>query len=445
VRECIDQIQSLYIHVPFCAQKCSYCAFYSEASSGELINRYVQAVIREMEMVADDLHPKTVFFGGGTPSILNLKQWRQILESMDRLGLLGAQEWTVECNPATVSLDKAKLLRDFGVNRISMGVQSLDEALLDRLGRVHTRDMVFKSFDILRKAGFGNLNVDLMFAIPGQTLEIWSETLGEAVALGSEHLSSYEVIYEEDTALYAQLQAGEFAVNEDLACAMYDVLLEHAAAAGLHQYEIANFARDARFNSQHPVQTAPRLKERERMSSNRDKTAFVGVSTDCRSILPLPGGEGRGEGKRNARPRDPAHFSLPRFSCRHNVNYWRGGSFHGLGPSATSYVRGLRTKNWANTQMYCDLLSKGRRPIESREELSPVGRAGEIAAFGLRMPVGWSFGEFQSTTGFDLRREWRREMTELEDKGWAAISRDRFHLTPAGLRFADSAAELFLR
>ena len=202
-------------------------------------------------MVADDLKPKTIFFGGGTPSLLNLRQWEQILRAMERLNLLGAEEFTVECNPATVSADKAKLLRDFGVNRISMGVQSLDEALLDRLGRIHTREMVFKSFDILRRAGFDNLNLDLMFAIPGQTMEIWRATLTEALALGSEHLSSYEVIYEDDTPLFAQMKAGEFDVDEDLACAMYEELVERATAAGFRQYEVANFARG-------PKSTSPR-------------------------------------------------------------------------------------------------------------------------------------------------------------------------------------------
>src|SRR4051812_31849835 len=236
-------IESLYVHVPFCAHKCEYCAFFSEASSGELINRYVNALIRELELVAADLKPRTIFFGGGTPSILNLRQWEEILRTMGRLNLLGAEEFTVECNPATVSADKAKLLRSFGVNRISMGVQSLDEKLLDRLGRIHSREMVFKSFDTLRAAGFHNLNIDLMFAIPGQTMEIWRATLAEALALGSEHLSSYEVIYEEDTPLYAQLQAKEFDVDEDLACDMYEELIERATAAGFSQYEIANFAR----------------------------------------------------------------------------------------------------------------------------------------------------------------------------------------------------------
>src|SRR5271167_2158901 len=236
-------VTSLYVHVPFCAQKCAYCAFYSEASSGELVNRYVSALTRELEIVAPDLKPVTIFFGGGTPSLLNLRQWEQILQTRERLNLLGAEEFTVECNPATVSADKAKLFRDFGINRISMGVQSLDEKLLDRLGRIHTREMVFKSFDILRRAGFDNLNLDLMFAIPGQTMEIWRATLNEVMAMQSEHLSSYEVIYEDDTPLLEQLRAGKFSVDENLACEMYEELISTATRAGFHQYEIANFAR----------------------------------------------------------------------------------------------------------------------------------------------------------------------------------------------------------
>jgi oxygen-independent coproporphyrinogen-3 oxidase len=390
-----DPVTSLYVHVPFCAQKCTYCAFYSEASSGELINRYVSALIREMELMAHDVKPATVFFGGGTPSILNLRQWEQVFHAMERLNLQGATEWTVECNPATVSLDKARLLRSFGVNRISMGVQSLDEALLDRLGRIHNRDMVFKSFDILRKAGFENLNLDLMFAIPGQTMDVWRSTLAEALAMGSEHLSSYEVIYEEDTPLFAQLQAGEIDVDEDLACAMYEELVSRATGAGFHQYEIANFARGATRTGQDTLHSAS--------------------------------------------------DTLPSFACRHNINYWRGGSFYGLGPSATSYVRGIRTKNWSNTQLYCEQLEKGRRAIESREELAPLARAGETAAFGLRMNAGWPFEQFRETTGRDLRKDWRDEMEQLAQKGWARIDPDRFRLTPEGLRFADSAAEMFLR
>ena len=141
----------------------------------------------------------------------------------------------------------------------------------------------------------------------------------------------------------------------------------------------------------------------------------------------------------------PWALDIPIYACRHSVNYWRGGSFYGLGPSATSYVRGARTKNWSNTQLYCEQLEKGIRAIESREELPPLRRAGETAAFGLRMTAGWPFEEFQRATNFDLRHEWSADMDQLAGRGWAAILPDRFHLTRQGLRFADAAAELFLR
>ena len=382
-----EPVSSLYVHVPFCTQKCEYCAFFSEAAKGETVNRYVDSLIREMELVAADLKPKTIFFGGGTPSLLNLRQWETVLAAMQRLNLSGAEEWTVECNPATVSLEKAKLLREGGVNRISMGVQSLDENLLDRIGRVHSREMVFKSFDTLRAAGFENINLDLMFAIPGQSMEIWKKTLAEAVAFGSEHLSCYEVIYEEDTALYEKLQAGEFAVDEELACAMYEELLNVANANGFRQYEIANFARH--------------------LSSEPDE--------------------------------------VPDRACGHNINYWRGGSFYGLGPSAAGYVRGARTKNWSNTTLYCEQLERGQRAIESREELKPLSRAGEIAAFGLRMNDGWPLVEFRQRTGFDLGDEWKTEIARMIGLGYASLDEKKFQLTARGLRYADWAAEQFLR
>ena len=403
---CVPRVGSLYVHVPFCAQKCAYCAFYSEASTGELINRYVAALRRELERVAHDLRPRTVFFGGGTPSLLNLRQWEGIFRAMERLQLLGAQEFTVECNPATVSLDKARLLRAHGVNRISMGVQSLDEALLERLGRIHTRAMVFKSFDLLRQAGFENLNLDLMFAIPGQTMAVWRETLAEALSLGSEHLSGYEVIYEEDTPLFRQLKAREFDTDEDLACAMYNELIEHAAVAGFHQYEVANFARG-------------------------ENGVLEGWSNGSRDY------------HHSTTP--SLRDSIPTLACKHNVNYWRGGAFHGLGPSATSYLGGVRTKNWSNTQLYCEQLEQGKRALECREELAPLARAGETAAFGLRLVAGWPFGEFRRTTAHDLREEWAADMDSLVQRGWAARSPEQFRLTSEGLRFADAAAELFLR
>jgi oxygen-independent coproporphyrinogen-3 oxidase len=445
-------VASLYVHVPFCARKCEYCAFYSEASNGDAVNRYVSALVRELELVAHDLTPRTVFFGGGTPSLLNLQQWQAIFHAMDRLGLLGAAEWTIECNPATVSFDKARLWREHGVNRVSMGVQSLNEALLDRLGRVHSRQMVFQSFDILRRAGFDNLNVDLMFAIPGQTLEVWRETLDEALGLGSEHLSSYEVIYEEDTPLFAQLKAGQFSVDEDLACAMYGELVERAAGGGFIQYEIANFARGA--GAEAHLDTAAGAPVSDPAGGEiHTETRRVG---DRRSARLVESGVSRcspglveccTDGDMGAPPSNTPTLapSLPASACQHNVNYWRGGFYHGLGPSAAGYVRGTRTKNWSNTALYCEQLEQGRRAIEWQEKLPPIKRAGETAAFGLRMNAGWAFDPFQQTTGFDLRREWKAEMDQLLERGWGQEDDSGFRLTPQGLRFADAAAELFLR
>jgi oxygen-independent coproporphyrinogen-3 oxidase len=259
--------------------------------------------------------------------------------------------------------------------------------LLERLGRVHSRAQVFKSFDILRAAGFENVNVDLMFAIPGQTMEIWRETLNEAIAMQSEHLSTYEVIYEDDTPLFHQLQAGEIDVDEDLACDMYNEIVALVSLAGFSQYEIANFGR------------------------------HLGDLND----------------------------DIPDYACLHNVNYWRGGSHYGLGPAASGLVHGVRTKNWSNTQLYCEQLERGQRAIESSEELPPLKRAGETAAFGLRMNAGWPFEVFKRATQFDLREGWDSEMQQLIEREWGARDEHRFQLTSKGLRFADSAAELFLR
>jgi oxygen-independent coproporphyrinogen-3 oxidase len=339
--------------------------------------------------------PRTIFFGGGTPSLLSTKQWEQIGEAFRGLGWESTEEWTVECNPATVSADKAKLFRDLGVNRISMGVQSFDVSLLERLGRIHTREQVFRSYDILRAAGFENINIDLMFAIPTQTMEVWRATLAEAIALKTEHLSCYEVIYEQDTPLFAQLEAGEFDLDEDLACAMYDELVQTVTDAGFQQYEVANFAK--------------------------------------------------GTGGRSVEAAD-----VPAFACQHNVNYWRGGFYYALGPSAAGYepmdcAIGVRTRNWANTQMYCEILEKGERPIEAREELPAIARAGEVAAFGLRMNAGWPFDSFLQATGFDLRKDWPLAMKKLAAEGLAVLEPERFRLNSRGLRFADLAAREFLR
>jgi oxygen-independent coproporphyrinogen-3 oxidase len=384
-----SRVRNVYFHVPFCGRKCAYCAFYSEPGSRDLMARYVRGLCREMDSLAAtlDRNLETLFFGGGTPSLLPIPLWEEIINHARRLGFAPAHEWTVECNPATLSRDKARFLRDQGVNRVSLGVQSLDERILDRLGRIHSRQAVFDSFDLLRHAGFDNINLDLMFGIPGQTLELWTQTLDAALALEPEHLACYELIYEEDTPLYLQLAAGTVRPDEDLAAAMYDLLIDRAAQHGLFQYEIANFARHL----------------------------------------------------------GPGPAAIPDRACRHNVNYWRGGSFLGLGPSACGFVGEIRTRNCADTDLYCSRLEQGQLPRDDADALTPLARAGEIAAFGLRMTRGWLFDEFRSITGFDLRRHWLDAMRTLVREGLGLLDHQGFRLTPRGLRFADAAAQAFLR
>ena len=184
-------IEHLYVHVPFCASICSYCAFYSEKARGSDVDRWLAALDGELAWSAPRLRPRTIFMGGGTPSVLTTRQLARLAGHLEtrlpgfasRLG-----EWTVEMNPGTVSPEKARVLRDAGVTRISMGVQSLDDGWLNRFGRTHTVHTARKSLDILRAAGFEAINIDLIYALPGQTLSEWEGTLRQAADWGTPHL-----------------------------------------------------------------------------------------------------------------------------------------------------------------------------------------------------------------------------------------------------------------
>jgi oxygen-independent coproporphyrinogen-3 oxidase len=184
---------------------------------------------------------------------------------------------------------------------------------------------------------------------------------------------------------------------------MYDALIDRCAADGLRQYEIANFARDAR------------------------------VTRGAREVTPTPA------------PTASGTPTIPALACRHNVGYWRGRDYFGVGPSASEAIGGKRSKNWSNTNLWIERLERGRRAQEWSEGLTPLGRAGELAAFGLRMNAGWPFEEFQRRTGHDLRGEWRSNLDTLLQRGWAEETAEAFRLNRTGLRFADSAAEMMLR
>lgn len=240
-------IEHLYIHIPFCPNICPYCAFYKESAGRERVETFLDALLLETEFWSDKLRPRSIFFGGGTPSALSLPQFEKLLGGLrSRLDLTLLEEWTIEMNPATVAADKAALLRSEGINRVSMGVQSWDDAVLKSLGRTHDADKAEESFHILREAGFDNLSIDLIFGVPGQSLESWRASLERSLSLAPEHLSAYGLTYEEDTEFFQKLGRGEMAPDEGLEADQFELTAELLGIAGYLQYEVSNYSLPGR-------------------------------------------------------------------------------------------------------------------------------------------------------------------------------------------------------
>lgn len=241
--------RGLYVHVPFCFHKCHYCDFYSfvdrEGRSGEYIGQVRRDVSWALERVEGEI--ETVFVGGGTPTLLTADELRAFTAEVRRFPLASAVEWTVEANPETIDLEKARVLADAGVNRVSIGAQSFDPRHLKTLERWHDPVNVARAAGFLREAGIANFNIDLIFGIPGQTLEEWRRDLGRALEIGPGHLSCYGLTYEPNTAMAKRLERGEFEPCDDaLEAEMYDATRETLAAAGFVQYEVSNYARPGR-------------------------------------------------------------------------------------------------------------------------------------------------------------------------------------------------------
>jgi putative oxygen-independent coproporphyrinogen III oxidase len=243
-------VRHLYLHIPFCARICPYCAFYKDLLDRSQTQRFCRAILREL----DDYRfatSSTIYFGGGTPTTLTTSQLEFLLGGFqERLNLSMLTEWTIEANPGSVSARKAALLRKFGVNRISLGVQSWDEDLLKLLGREHTGRQAEESIRILRDAGFTNMNVDLMFGLPGQTIDQWRATLEKTVSLGPGHISTYCLTYEEDTEFFLRYTRGELRQDSDADAEFFELAMSILQGAGYEHYEISNYARPG-FQSAH--------------------------------------------------------------------------------------------------------------------------------------------------------------------------------------------------
>lgn len=247
-----EPVRSLYAHVPFCHRVCPYCSFYKHTPGAEVAG-FADALLAEARRVAKrvPLALETVYFGGGTPTLLSAGVLAKLLPELRRiLDFSAVEEWTMEVNPRTITRKKAAVLRDCGVTRVSLGVQAWDPPTLAVLGRDHAPDEAEEAFHILREAGFPVVNIDLMFSVPGQSLETWRATLEKSVSLRPDHISAYNLTYEEDTEFFEKLRGGEFRADEEHDAAHFAEAMDFLEAAGFVHYEISNYARPG-FESKH--------------------------------------------------------------------------------------------------------------------------------------------------------------------------------------------------
>ncbi|MGL5820637.1 MAG: radical SAM family heme chaperone HemW [Sarcina sp.] len=244
---------SLYVHIPFCDQKCYYCDFPSFAGKGELKDRYIQAINKEINQNLDDYIIDTIFVGGGTPSSLSVKQLENMLIEVNKFEFAKNMEFTVECNPGSITREKLEVMRKYGVNRISMGLQAVQNTLLKDIGRIHSYEVFKENFKLVRECGFQNINVDLMFGLPGQRIEEWQESLEMICSLNPEHISAYSLIVEEGTKFERLYEEGKLKLpSEDVEREMYHLAKDILEQNGYKQYEISNYAKEG-FECKHNI------------------------------------------------------------------------------------------------------------------------------------------------------------------------------------------------
>ncbi len=378
-------VDGLYVHIPFCFHKCHYCDFYSiTRQSEERMTRFVDLILREADRWLQDRPgptpcPRTVFFGGGTPSLLPAPAMSRLIAGLrQRFDFSGLEEWTIEVNPATAEADYCRMLRSGGVDRLSFGAQSFNTAELAALERHHDPADVARSIRLARDAGFERLNVDLIYAIPGQSLESWLDSLEQAVSLMTGHLSCYGLTYEPNTPMAVKKRLGQFrAAPEELELEMFHATRHRLEEAGLAAYEISNFA-------------------------------------------------------------------IPSQACRHNLLYWNGGNYIGLGPSAASHVEGWRWRNRPHLREWEQAIESDALPAIDIETLTPSRRLGELAMLNLRLAVGLNFAEFTGRTGREAREVFADPIQRLTRHGLLLADSTALRLTNRGLEVADAVAAEFL-
>ena len=378
----VNQRAGIYIHIPFCERKCTYCNFNTTDFSRELAARYIPAVIREIAYWGELLGgPNTgrvkidsIFIGGGTPSIVESSQLATLVTNCrESFDVDADSEVTIEINPASFSRPKVDGWLSAGINRASVGVQSFIDRELVSLSRTHTANEARSTLELLRNAGFKNISIDLIAGLPDQTSEDWEFNLTEALRIGPEHLSLYLLEVKEGTQLYGQIKRGlRPRPDDDLTAEMYRMMCEATGKARYDHYEISNFARAS---------------EGEQVSPLRSK---------------------------------------------HNLKYWTGAPFYGIGCGAHSFDGRSRWVNALKTENYIEAVASNGHAIAERLELSEGDRAAEALFMGLRLKEGISLDEFHSEYGVDVIERFSADLPRLAEAGLIETKGGRLTLTAAG-------------
>jgi oxygen-independent coproporphyrinogen-3 oxidase len=401
----------IYIHIPFCRSRCSYCDFATGMYESALAERYVRAVakeIREWDEVTDAEAVDTIYFGGGTPSLLSAAQVEQILRAVhDRFNVLAGAEVTMEMNPGTTAQsskskvqsprnevgtqpngadcldesapDTLREYRRLGINRASFGAQTFDDEQLRHLGRTHSAKDIRQTFHHLREAGFENVSFDLIAGLPGQSLAGWASNLDEGLALHPEHLSLYLLDLHEGTPLADQIRRGiQPTPDDDLAAEMFRLMVDKVCEAGYEHYEISNFC-------------------------------------------------------------------LPGYESRHNTKYWTGAPYYGVGCSAHSYDGAFR--RWSNERDaagYTERVQRGESPIVERVQLNEHDAKAEAIFLGMRMMRGVDTRQYRELFGADLNEEHRDDLVRLSEAGLIEIEGDLIRLTGNGALLSNEVFASFV-
>ena len=372
----------VYIHIPFCRQKCFYCDFPSWAGREKYMEAYIGALCREIRQqgslyVRQWGWPSTIYIGGGTPSVLPEELLEQMLQqARDIFGHVA--EFTMECNPGTVDAAKLTLLHRYGVNRLSFGVQSFDDRLLRAIGRIHTAAQAAEAIALARASGFTNVSLDLMYGLPGQSLADLQASVAQALSLQPEHISIYGLQLEEGTAFAKMQELGKLHLpGDELTEQMYDYMTQELPAHGYVRYEISNFARHG-------------------------------------------------------------------FASRHNLSYWQEVPYRGLGAAAHSYLEHQRWQNAADIAAYIAQVEAGASPRTMEEAATREIAMEEFAFLALRTATGISRARFQQRFGVCLDSIYGAVIGELVRQGALVSEGDCVHLTARGAKYGNLVFEKFL-